>query len=87
MQLTRPEFEKRLSKDVAGFKWQLTDGGAQGINGSQAVSISVTELEPRKIAMIVLPRCQVDFAFEGMNDDDTKTFIQKFDQVFQKGGG
>lgn len=87
MQLTRPEFEKRLSKDVAGFQWRMTHDGAEGVQGDHRVVIQLTELPPRKIAMIVLPRCQVDFTFEGMKDADKQTFIHQFDQVFQKGGG
>ncbi|MEG3617543.1 hypothetical protein V5T82_03650 [Magnetovibrio sp. PR-2] len=87
MQLTRPEFEKRLSKDVAGFRWRMTPNGAEGEQGPQKVVIELKELEPRRIAMIVLPRCQVEFSFEGMDEGDTKAFIHKFDQVFQKGGG
>jgi hypothetical protein len=42
---------------------------------------------PRRIALIVLPRLHVHFAFTGLNDAQRYTFMKRFDLYMQRGGG
>ena len=44
-------------------------------------------LPPRRIALIVLPRLQVRFEFEGVSDDERRRFMRHFDLYTQRGGG
>ncbi len=87
MQLTRPEFEKRLPNALDGYDWQTIPSGIEAQNGARVIYIHVTELEPRRIGMIVLPRCRVDFSFEGFDEEQKQAFIKRFDRIYQKGGG
>ena len=43
--------------------------------------------EPRRIALISLPRLHVHFAFTGMDDAQRYTFMKRFDLYMQRGGG
>jgi hypothetical protein len=43
--------------------------------------------EPRRIALISMPRLHVRFAFTGMDDAQRYTFMKRFDLYMQRGGG
>lgn len=43
--------------------------------------------EPRRIALISMPRLHVQFAFSGMDDAQRYTFMKRFDLYMQRGGG
>jgi hypothetical protein len=43
--------------------------------------------EPRRIALMVMPRLHVRFDFTGMNDAQRYTFMKRFDLYMQRGGG
>jgi hypothetical protein len=43
--------------------------------------------EPRRIALMVMPRLHVGFAFTGLDDAQRYTFMKRFDLYMQRGGG
>lgn len=43
--------------------------------------------EPRRIALMVMPRLHVRFEFTGMSDTQRYTFMKRFDLFMQRGGG
>ncbi len=43
--------------------------------------------EPRRIALMVMPRLHVHFAFSGLDDAQRYTFMKRFDLYMQGGGG
>jgi hypothetical protein len=43
--------------------------------------------EPRRIALISLPRLHVHFVFTGMDEAQRYTFMKRFDLYMQRGGG
>lgn len=43
--------------------------------------------EPRRIALISMPRLHVRFAFTGMDETQRYTFMKRFDLYMQRGGG
>lgn len=43
--------------------------------------------EPRRIALMVMPRLHVHFAFNGLDDGQRYTFMKRFDLYMQRGGG
>jgi hypothetical protein len=51
------------------------------------VSIAWQECEPRRIAMIVLPRLRVGFAAERVDGPAWQRFMRYFDLHTQRGGG
>lgn len=44
-------------------------------------------LPPRRIALVTLPRLQVRFAFEGVDENERQRFMRRFDLFTQRGGG
>ena len=46
-----------------------------------------TVLPPRRIALIVLPRLQVDFHFDAVAPEIRGGFMRRFDLFMQRGGG
>lgn len=51
------------------------------------VSISWHALEPRRIALLVLPRLQVRFEARGVDEAAWQRFMRHFDLYSQRGGG
>jgi hypothetical protein len=43
--------------------------------------------EPRRIALMVMPRLHVNFVFSGLSDAQRYTFMKRFDLYMQRGGG
>jgi hypothetical protein len=56
------------------------------VPGAQ-LAISWRVGEPRRIALMVMPRLHVHFQFTGMNDAQRYTFMKRFDLYMQRGGG
>ena len=50
-------------------------------------SIEWQTLEPRRIALIVLPRLHVRFAAQAVDEDAWQRFMRYFDLYTQRGGG
>ena len=44
-------------------------------------------LAPRRIALVVLPRLEVTFAFEAVEESARQAFMRRFDLHMQRGGG
>ena len=43
--------------------------------------------EPRRIALVAMPRLIVNFSFEQQNDAQRLAFMRRFDLHMQRGGG
>ncbi len=56
------------------------------VAGSQ-LELSWRAGEPRRIALMVMPRLHVRFAFTGMDAAQRYTFMKRFDLYMQRGGG
>jgi hypothetical protein len=61
--------------------------GAEVALDEGSVSITWQALEPRRIALIVLPRLQVRFEARGVDDAAWQRFMRYFDLYTQRGGG
>lgn len=46
-----------------------------------------TELPPRQIALMRMPRLQVDYRFDGVDGPTRTAFMRYFDLYLQRGGG
>ena len=53
----------------------------------KGIVITTRILEPRRIAGLVLERCRVELAFNGMDESEVAAFLARFDRVYHKGGG
>lgn len=63
------------------------DGGADIAFDGGAVAIDWQTLEPRRIALVTLPRLQVRFAARGVAEAAWQRFMRHFDLYTQRGGG
>lgn len=46
-----------------------------------------SEMPPRQIALMRMPRLAVSFEFEGVDEASRQTFMRRFDLYTQRGGG
>ena len=63
------------------------DAGAEIALDAGTASITWAPGEPRRIALIVLPRLHVRFAARGIDDAAWQRFMRYFDLYTQRGGG
>jgi hypothetical protein len=69
----------------AAIEWQ--SHGARLPLGTGTVSIDWAEREPRRIALITLPRLAVRFQADGVEAATWHAFMRHFDLYTQRGGG
>jgi hypothetical protein len=55
--------------------------------GEGGATLQWRTLPPRRIALITLPRLQVRFAAQGVDEDAWQHFMRHFDLYTQRGGG
>jgi hypothetical protein len=73
---------------VHGHAWQHDGAAALKVNiGGGHVRMAWHMLEPRRIALVRLPRLMVQFAFEGVAAAERDAFMRHFDLRTQRGGG
>lgn len=95
------QFDREMGCTVAEWLMWLPAalGDAVWVQRGNVVHASITAVpnalldlvwragEPRRIALIVLPRLHVHFAFTGLDDAQRYTFMKRFDLYMQRGGG
>jgi hypothetical protein len=55
--------------------------------GAGKLTLGWQQGTPRRIGRVSIPRLQVDFRFDGLDDTQRYTFMQHFDLYMQRGGG
>ena len=84
MALTRAEFLRLLPGAAGGAPWRA-DGDA--VRVGDAVSIDLEALPPRRLGPFEIPVMRVTLRFHGVDEDEARAFVRRFDRAFQKGGG
>ena len=69
----------------APIAWR--EGGVDVRLGSGPLAIDWQVLEPRRIALVVLPRLRVRFDLRGVDAAERQRFMRHFDLYTQRGGG
>jgi hypothetical protein len=87
MACTVAEFVRWLPGATAGHALALDDGAASVTIGRGRLKLAWCELPPRRIALVVLPRLQVRFEFDAVDDAQRLRFMRHFDLYTQRGGG
>jgi hypothetical protein len=84
------EFRLHLPHALRGCSWRQDEDGtvvAEPAGGGR-VAIRAEALPPRRLsALLALPCCRVQFAFEGVDAAGRAAFLANFDRAFQRGGG
>ena len=81
VQVQVPLTIERASADHLG----LVDPAAHAEQG--VLHLSWTTLPARQIALMRIPRLQVEFRFEHLSDQARTQFMRRFDLLTQRGGG
>jgi hypothetical protein len=87
MACTEAEWLMWLPAALGDVPWQRTGAAVSAQIGAGSLHLSWHAQEPRRIALMSLPRLAVQFAFEGLDDQERYRFMKRFDLYMQRGGG
>jgi hypothetical protein len=84
---TEAEWLGWLPGAVGPHTLHITPGAARVDLAPGTLSLHWQVLPPRRIALIVLPRLAVRYAFDAVDDARRQAFMRYFDLYMQRGGG
>jgi hypothetical protein len=87
MGCTETEWLGWLPEAMGKVEWQQKPSSAHAQLGNGSLAIYWQTGEPRRIALISMPRLHVKFRFEGLDDEQRYAFMKRFDLYMQRGGG
>ncbi|MBV5331921.1 hypothetical protein JZU69_06130 [bacterium] len=89
MQLTAADFRRWLPGAAGDLSCVETMDGVFVVGeGDRIVSVVLSTLPPRRIALLELPLTRVALAFSaGWSDAARAAFLKRFDDYFRRGGG
>ncbi|MBC6440030.1 MAG: hypothetical protein GDA49_06395 [Rhodospirillales bacterium] len=87
MAITVKDFFRLLPRALDGEDYTV-DGHRVDVNGDgRHVVITITPSEPRRIALVVIERCEVSLTFTGHTEESRDAFLFLFDRAYRRGGG
>ena len=87
MAIAVPDFFRLLPRALDGRDHAVSDGRVSVGGPGKGVVIAIAQAEPRRIARIVIDRCEVALTFTGYREDERAAFLARFDRVYRRGGG
>ena len=87
MACTEAEWLRWLPPAIGQHGWQQKPGRASVTIGSGTLDLQWRALEPRRIALMRLPRLLVSFQFTDVRAGVREAFMKRFDLYMQRGGG
>ena len=85
---TESEWLRGLSGAVGEHALQRPSAGQARVTiGDGWLHLRWTHLSPRRLALVRIPRLQVQFRFEGVAAPARQVFMSHFDRYMQRGGG
>lgn len=87
MALTIDNFYRTLPRAVGSHNYQTNPAGAVVEVGNGTVTIELGPQQVRKIALLEIPWCRVEFVARNVSEDQFKEFSTHFHRHFQRGGG
>lgn len=87
MGCTEAEWLGWLPAAMGDVVWQREAGRVSAALERGQLDITWKVGEPRRIALISMPRLLVKFRFEGLSDAQRYVFMKRFDLYMQRGGG
>ena len=87
MALTMENFERTLPRAVGDSSYTLQGRGATVKVAEGEVTIELGPQQVRKIALLEIPWCRVEFVARNLTEDQFKQFSENFHRHFQRGGG
>ncbi len=88
MALTPADFVRLLPRALDGWAYEVGPAGAAIGTAERGVTITLTEMPRRVItSLLSIELSQVEIAFHGLAPGEQKSFLERFDRTFQRGGG
>ena len=87
MAITVPDFFRLLPRALNDRDHTVSGNRVRVGTADKGVAITVAEAEPRRIALVVIDRCEVTLNFVGYGENERAAFLVRFDRAFQRGGG
>jgi hypothetical protein len=87
MACTEAEWLRWLPGAIGSHEWQQRDRSADVLIPGGSLELAWVVAEPRAIASVRLPRLLVSFRFSGLDGDQRRAFMTRFDLHMQRGGG
>jgi hypothetical protein len=88
MALTPDEFYRGVALAMEGREYRVENHVVEAGTAERGISISIRPLPPRRLSgLLSLPRAEVTISFRGHGAEEEADFLQRFDRVFQRGGG
>lgn len=87
MAITPSDFFRLLPRALDGEVYAATPDGVTLGDARRGVTIAIRPLEPRRIALLTIERCEVVFVFTGYSPADREAFLTRFDRAYHRGGG
>ena len=87
MGLTHEEFFRELPAALGRRRFVAEAGRVSVDLEGGSLMITLGSEQTRSIAALRLPYTVVGFAFEGVEEVERETFMQRFDLCFRRGGG
>jgi hypothetical protein len=87
MGCTQAEWLMWLPAAMGDVRWTQGAAALQATLGQGHLHLHWRVGEPRRIALIAMPRLHVTFAFDGLDDAQRYTFMKRFDLYMHRGGG
>jgi len=88
MGLSEKDFGDVLANAVKPYVATATVSGYLLVNDEQqTITIDKTVMPPRVIASIKLPRMTVVLGFDGHDETEVATFMNRFNRYMHRGGG
>ncbi len=87
MALTYADFFRIIPRALGTEDFEKSDTGVVLTDGEKRLEISFGPERLRKIALMVIPACDVRLEFSAYSEAAREAALDLFDRMFQKGGG
>lgn len=87
MGISHAEFWRTLPRALEQQAYEIRGDNVTITDSPGTLEIQLSPEHIRKLGALVLPVTNVHFTFKGYNSAEVKSFMQRFDFYFQRGGG
>ncbi|MEM7120538.1 MAG: hypothetical protein AAF563_04620 [Pseudomonadota bacterium] len=88
MALTPADFARLLPRALDGWTYEVGPAGATIGTAERGITITLTEMPRRVItSLLSIELSKVEITFRGLDPGEQKSFLERFDRTFQRGGG
>jgi hypothetical protein len=88
MAITQREFLRDLPTALAGADFRVEGTRVEIGDAVKGITIRLRDLPPRRLSgLLSLARTEVTLVFHGHAPSERKTFLERFDLAYRRGGG